>query len=156
MAKRGTERRESRRTEMGCVRYKREGEKRNLFGAETVKNHKSMLQKYESSCKVRAYSHHSRVNEPRPDISHISNHYSTRSIVISLIFMQIALKVLSIFEFSSISLQSCHDNVCMMYLIQKVCVNQRRLSVDYMILCIIHRHVCVTCHAMEHTNLWWE
>lgn len=36
-------------------------------------------------------------------------------LLLSLIFMQIALKVLSIFEFPSVSLQACHHNVCMFY-----------------------------------------
>lgn len=36
-------------------------------------------------------------------------------LLLSLIFMQIALKVLSIFEFPSVSLQVCHHNVCMFY-----------------------------------------
>lgn len=49
---------------------------------------------------------------------YISQTITLPVLMLSLIFMQIALEVLFIFEFSSVSLQACHHNVCMVYHIQ--------------------------------------
>lgn len=72
----------------------REGGVVNLFGAKTVKNYESTLQKKRSSCKVEAYRRHGRLKEPD-----ISRFFCLRTailpiLLLSLIFMQIALKVL--------------------------------------------------------------
>lgn len=65
-----------------------------------------------SSSKVKAYRHASWVNEHWPDILHISYQHSTCSIIISLIFMQIALKVLSVFHIIPVTTESSE---CVLY-----------------------------------------
>lgn len=90
---------------MGFVGYKKKVKYRDLLGKDFQK-----LWEFASGSvsggKVKAYRHDSWVNEPQLDILHISHHHSTCSIIIFLIFMQIALKVLSVSHLSPVTKMS--------------------------------------------------
>lgn len=85
---------------MGC--WVKDGGWKHYLWLQSVKNHQRSLWQAADGAASHKVKTHFPVNEPRRDTSHLASHHSTRSIVISLILMQIASQVS--FEWWSVSL----------------------------------------------------